>query len=403
MAQVNIDRRLKHLFDGGEWNVYDDKVLNLGVGAPGPDLLENCCDIFEAATTHRMYGPTSGPTEVRDAIAEYFSAKYIDNPMKSEDLIITTGASQGLHFVLSTLVDLNGIVFVDEVTYMIALDVLKQFTTFAIIPIKLNKDGVDVKELKKIVQQKRFHSNTKTFWAMYYTVPAYHNPTGIPFSEDVCRSIADLAQKYDFLILCDDVYNILNYTSARPPKRLFTYDKGSGNIISNGSFSKLIGPGVRIGWLEAPARLKAILDASGIIDSGGCFNHYTAGIIASLFELKLAQAHIDKTSTAYKERMFAACDVLEHNLPAICNWTKPWGGYFIWITLPAGVDATKFLKYSLEEEKISFIAGSRFAANPKVAVNSFRLSIAFHGKQKLTEGLTRLCGALKRFLAEEQK
>ncbi|XP_017473614.1 PREDICTED: 2-aminoadipate transaminase isoform X1 [Rhagoletis zephyria] len=415
MSQTNLDRKLKHLFDGTDWNVYDDLILNLGVGAPGPDLLENCCDIFQEATKHRLnyekenlsylfqYGPTSGPVEVRNAISEYFSTQYIDNPVKSEDLIITTGASQGLHFVLSTLVDLNGIVFVDEVTYMIALDAIKQFTTITIIPLRLNNDGVSVKEFEQILQKKRFQSNSKTFWAMYYTIPAYHNPTGILFSEAICQNLAELAQKYDFLILCDDVYNILNYTIARPPKRLFAYDKGSGNIISNGSFSKIIGPGLRMGWLEVPARLKPILEMSGILNSGGCFNNYTSGILASLFELKLAQVHIDKVSHAYKERMLATCEVLERHLPPSCNWTRPSGGYFIWISLPPLADAAKFLQYCVKDEKVFFIPGSRFAYEPTVAKNCLRLSIAFHSKEKLADGALRFCASLKRFLEEELK
>ncbi|XP_011195863.1 2-aminoadipate transaminase isoform X2 [Zeugodacus cucurbitae] len=416
MAQANVDRKLKHLFDGSDWNVYDDNILNFGVGAPGPDLLENCCDIFEAATKHRLkyekqsnlsylfqYGPTSGPVEIRNAIAEYFTSLYVDNPVKSEDLIITTGASQGLHFVLSTLLDLNGIIFVDEVTYMIALDTIKHFTTLTIIPLKLNEDGVDVKQLEKIVQEKRFQSKSKTFWAMYYTIPTYHNPTGILFSEAVCQNLAKLASEYDFLILCDDVYNILNYTNAKPTKRLFSYDNGTGNIISNGSFAKIIGPGVRVGWLEVPARLKPILENSGILNSGGCFNNYTSGILASLFELKLAQEHIASVKCAYKERMLAACDILEKNLPSNCKWIKPSGGYFIWISLPPDTDVGKLLQICLQDEKIFFIPGSRFAYEPTVANNCLRLSISFHKKEKLVDGVTRLCTVLKRYLDEAQK
>ncbi|XP_018804704.1 PREDICTED: uncharacterized protein YER152C isoform X1 [Bactrocera latifrons] len=416
MALVNVDRKLKHLFDGSDWNVYDDNVLNLGVGAPGPDLLQNCCDIFEAATKHRLkyekqsnlsylfqYGPTSGSVEIRNAIAEYFSSLYVDDPVKSEDLIITTGASQGLHFVLSTLLDLNGVIFVDEVTYMIALDTMKHFTTLTIVPLKLNDDGVDVKELEKIVREKRFQSKSKTFWAMYYTIPTYHNPTGILFSEVVCQELANLARQYDFLILCDDCYNILNYTSSKPTKRLFAYDNGPGNIISNGSFAKLIGPGVRVGWLEVPARLKPILENSGILYSGGCFNNYTSGILASLFELKLAQEHIAIVKRAYKERMLAACEILEKNLPVSCKWIKPLGGYFVWISLPTNTDAGQLLQTCLQDEKIFFIIGSRFAYDPMVSNNCLRLSISFHKKDKLVDGVTRFCAVLKRHLEEPKK
>lgn len=100
----------------------------------------------------------------------------------SEDLIITTGATQGLHFVLSTLIDFGGYIFVDEYTYMIALDSMKHFTSFQIVPVKLNADGVDVQDLEDKVKGRCFKSQNKEFWAIYYTVPTYHNPTGILFS-----------------------------------------------------------------------------------------------------------------------------------------------------------------------------------------------------------------------------
>ncbi|KAI8126088.1 putative aminotransferase TAT1 [Lucilia cuprina] len=183
MALTNEERMLKHLFDGGDWNVYESKILNLGVGAPGTDLLENCCDIFMKATEHRLkyekesnssllfqYGPTSGTFEARSAIAKYFTEMY-QSEVKSEDIFITSGATQGLHVILSTLVDFNGYIFVDEVTYMIALDTMRQFPTLNIIPVKLNEDGVDLASLENLVKEKQFKSQNKEFWGMYYTIP----------------------------------------------------------------------------------------------------------------------------------------------------------------------------------------------------------------------------------------
>ncbi|TMW39168.1 hypothetical protein DOY81_015752, partial [Sarcophaga bullata] len=152
-------------------------------------LLQHCSDIFIKATEHRLkiekesnssllfqYGPTSGTYEARSAIAKYFTKMY-DSEMKTEDLFITSGATQGLHVILSTLIDFEGYLFVDEVTYMIALDTIKQFYTLNIIPVKLNEDGVDLEMLEKLVQEKQFKSKNKEFWGMYYTIPTYHNPT----------------------------------------------------------------------------------------------------------------------------------------------------------------------------------------------------------------------------------
>lgn len=172
----------------------------------------------------------------------------------------------------------------------------------------------------------------------------------------------------------------------------------AGNVISNGTFSKIIGPGVRLGWLEVPLRLKTQLDTSGIIRSGGCFNNYTAGIVASLFDLQLAQSHIGRLYHAYKERMLATTEVLKTELPEGCSFTATSGGYFIWISLPKHLDASQFLKYSLEHVKISFIAGPRFAVEDGKGKHLFRISIAFHGKEKLEDGVRRLCLALKEFI-----
>ncbi|KAH8303025.1 hypothetical protein KR044_013321 [Drosophila immigrans] len=415
MSQQNQERQFKHLFDGGAWNVYSPDILNLGVGAPGTDLLEPCCDIFQQATAHSLkrekaenqslifqYGPTSGTFEVRHQLAKYFSQMY-SSPFNSEDLIITTGATQGLHFVLSTLIDFNGYIFVDEFTYMIALDSMRHFTTLKIIPLKLNADGVDLEDLEAKVSARHFKSKSKEFWGIYYTIPTYHNPTGILFSPEVCRGIVKLARKFDFLVLCDDVYNILNYVEKPLHSRLLSYDTRTdkdfaGNVISNGSFSKIIGPGVRLGWLEVPPRLKPQLERSGIINSGGCFNNYTAGIVGSLFELQLAQPHIERCYEAYKERMLATIAILNAELPDGCHYSAPRGGYFIWITLPGKLDAREFMEYSLKHEKITFIAGTCFTVEEGKGKQHFRISIAFHPKEKLEDGAKRLCSALKTFM-----
>ncbi|KAH8366842.1 hypothetical protein KR200_012142 [Drosophila serrata] len=419
MSQNSEDRKLKHLFDGGAWNVYEPDILNLGVGAPGTDLLSSNCDNFRKATDHCLqrelrdnqslifqYGPTSGAFEVRDEIATYFSEMY-GSPVKSEDLMITTGATQGLHLLLSTVVDFQGFIFVDEFTYMIALDSMKHFTSLTIVPVKLNDDGVDLKDLEEQVAKRRFDSKTKEFWGIYYTIPTYHNPTGILFSPEICRGIVQLARKYDFLVVCDDVYTILHYGEKPQHSRLMSYDNRSdpdfaGHVISNGSFSKILGPGVRVGWLEVPPRVKPILDGSGFANSGGCLNNYTAGIVGSLFELKLAQEQIARFFEAYKERMLATTQVLRNELPEGCKLVSPTGGYFIWVRIPDSLDAREFLKYTLEHHKIYFIAGPRFSLDGETGKQFFRLSIAFYPKDKLVDGARRLCHALRDYMQAQK-
>ncbi|XP_017059112.1 2-aminoadipate transaminase [Drosophila ficusphila] len=419
MSKTTADRKLKHLFDGSDWNVYEPNILNLGVGAPGTDLLESNCDNFKKATDHCLerekrenqslifqYGPTSGTFEVRREISTYFSDMF-GSPVKSEDLMITTGATQGFHVLLSTMIDFQGFVFVDEYSYMIALDSIKHFTSLTIVPVKLNDDGVDLKDLEEQVSKRRFNSEKKEFWGIYYTIPTYHNPTGVLFSPEVCRGIVQLARKFDFLVVCDDVYNILHYGEKPTHCRLMSYDDRNdpdfaGHVISNSSFSKILGPGVRVGWLEVPPRLKPILDGCGFANSGGCFNNYTSEIVGSLFELKLAQKQIAVFYEAYKERMLATTQVLRDDLPKGCKLVSPTGGYFIWVRIPDHLDSREFLKYCLEHQKIFFIPGTRFSADGQSGKQFFRLSIAFYPKEKLVEGARRLCHALKEYIATQE-
>jgi DNA-binding transcriptional MocR family regulator len=218
-----------------------------------------------------LLSPTIGTHNFREQLAGFLSKNY-DSPVNSADIVLSGGASSGLLLILSTLLDMNGVVFVDEVTYMIVLEAIAQFPTLKIVPVKLNNDGVDVEDLeRKILQHKFTPTHGKMFFGLYYTIPTYHNPTGILFSDQVCNALISLARKHDFLIVCDDVYNMLHYDDEKSPKRLFAYDKDDdvnfkGHVISNGTFSKILAPGTRVGWLECPPRITEEFKKNGKID-----------------------------------------------------------------------------------------------------------------------------------------
>nr|XP_012151850.1 PREDICTED: uncharacterized protein YER152C-like [Megachile rotundata] len=354
------DPYLRHLFDGNNsFNVYNEEVANLSVGAPGPDLLQHCVEMIKTATDHRLekekkegkyylfqYGITAGLWECREELAMFLSRRYGD-PVKRENLILTCGASHGLQLLLNTVLSPNGIIFVEEVTYMIALDAFKQFPLMKIVTVPMKNDVVDLDAFEKIVQQEKQKGNfllneEKLFWAMFYTIPTFHNPTGTTLPEENCKRLVEIARNTSIMIACDDVYNLLNYGNGFPPHRLYFYDDPSdpnykgGNIVSNGSFSKILSPGIRCGWIECSPRVAEIFRSSGILRSGGGVNNYIFGVIASLLHLKIQDAHLDKLIQIYRERLSALCDVLDHDLPKDCSYQRPEGGYFVWIHLPLG-------------------------------------------------------------------
>lgn len=153
---------------------------------------------------------------------------------------------------------------------MIVLEAIGEFPTLKIVPVKLNDDGVDIDDLeRKVLEHKFSPAHGKMFYGCYYTIPTYHNPTGILFSNEVSKALVSLARKHDFLVVCDDVYNMLHYDDETPPTRLFAHDIDSdldykGHVISNGTFSKILAPGTRVGWMECPPRITEEFKNNGV-------------------------------------------------------------------------------------------------------------------------------------------
>ncbi|XP_063982719.1 uncharacterized protein LOC135165385 [Diachasmimorpha longicaudata] len=421
------DPHLRHLFDGPtSFNVYKKDIVNLSVGAPGPDLLKNCGKMMLKATEHRtveeekegmhylfQYGVTAGLWECREELSKFLTRRYQDTSVKRENLVLTCGATHGLQLLLTTILSPNGVIFVEEVTYMIALDVFRQFPFMRIVAIPMEDKTVDLEAFDRIVTEEKGKANyylndQKIFWGVFYTIPTYHNPTGMVLAPDKCEKLVEIARKNSIAIACDDVYNLLHYKEGPPPRRLLAYDspedsnyKG-GNVISNGSFSKILSPAIRLGWIEGPPRVIKILRTSGILLSGGAPNHYVSGVITSLLELKYADEHLDLLRTTYAERLAAVCDTLDRYLPRCCSYSKPEGGYFIWITLPPDCDASEFMKWCNDKYKVAAIPGARFS-NTGESKNFMRLSISFHSVQTLRDATQKLCEGLLTYVRNHMK
>ncbi|XP_076249440.1 2-aminoadipate transaminase isoform X2 [Calliopsis andreniformis] len=399
------DPPLKHLFDGDPvFNVYSEEAINLSVGAPGPDLLQNCEEMIRRATDHRL--------EEEKKEKKYYLFQYGITAVKRENLILTCGASHGIQLILNTILSPNGIIFVEEVTYMIALDAFKQFPLMKIVTVPMKDDLVDLDAFERIVEEEKKKSNfllteEKLFWAMFYTIPTFHNPTGRTLPSESCQRLVEIARNNSMVVVCDDVYNLLYYGDGYPPHRLFFYDdpkdlnyKG-GNIVSNGSFSKILSPAIRFGWIECSPRVAKIFRSSGILCSGGAVNHYISGVVTSLLHLKIEDEYLDKLNKIYSERLSVLCNVLDQYLPKSCSYKSPEGGYFVWIHLPIEINGADFVSWCQKEYKVSAIPGQRFSSIGK-SRNFLRISIGFHKKEILENGSKILCKALSSYIKDSK-
>ncbi|XP_052859814.1 2-aminoadipate transaminase [Anopheles cruzii] len=424
MDSVRQEISERHGNEASAMNVYKKQHAVMGIGFPPPELLQECCEAFDIATAHRMkyelennsylfqYGPAIGTMEFRETLASFLSEGYHSEVNKS-DLVQTSGATNGLHLILSTLVDLGGVVFVDEYTYMIALDAIAQFSTLKIVSLPLEQDGPNMEVFEELIEQHRFEATAgKPFWGIYYTIPTFHNPTGIVFSAEKCQRLITLARKSDILIACDDVYNLLHYAQpeAAPPKRLFAYDIEGlgkidgwrGNVISNGTFSKILSPGIRLGWMECPPRCVEAFRKSGVLQSGGAANNYTGGIVTTMIQLGLVQRQLKLYSRRYAERLQAMLETLEANLPKECSFFKPQGGYFVWVRFPDYVDCVKFNQFSMEKHRVAGVPGTRFSRTGG-GRNFIRLTFAFHAPDFLRQSVGTFCVAAREYMSTVQE
>lgn len=362
-------------------------VINLGIGQPSLSLLP--LDLMKQAANHRLnqgdpsllqYGAMQGDGYFRLALAQFLSKAY-GTPVETDHLFITAGSSQGLDLICTFFTKPGDTVFVEEPSYFLALHIFAD-RHLKVVSIPTDEDGLIIEALEEKLAEHRP--------AFLYTVPVFHNPSGITLSASRRERLVALSEAYDFLIVADEVYQLLNYTTSPPPP-MGSYGSGH-SVLSLGSFSKILAPGLRLGWLQAdPSRLDRFV-RSGLLDSGGGLNPFTSGLVRSALELGLQQEHLAHLKRVYTERSAVLSEALHQYLPDSVTFTEPAGGFFIWLRLPHEIDAAELLQ-TAQKHNVAFHPGRRFSSQQGLQ-NCLRLSFCFYEEAQLVEGVKRLGQAL---------
>ncbi|KAK3603662.1 hypothetical protein CHS0354_017382 [Potamilus streckersoni] len=398
----------------------DSGAFPFAMGAPGPKSMAGCSELMITATQLCLgnkeeerytfqYGPMKGDPGFLEELAKFLSQEYGDQ-VDSHNLMVTAGATQGLHLVATVMFDRTTPVFVEDPTYFIAIKILKDDFKMNVIPVPTDKEGIDVEEFEKLIQKHKPKDLDLTqykcpFWSFVYLTPTFNNPRGCSLSNARSEKLIQVARKHDMLLFAEDVYNLLNYTDQRhPPSRLLSYDKstdpdyGGGNVLSNGTFSKIFAPGVRLGWIEAPEKILRHLEKCSITWSGGAFNHYMSKLMATALQEGLLMKHLIHLRQEYGERMNLMDKALRENLPPGVKFENPKGGFFLWLELPEGCDSEKVLRHAVEKYKVNFIHGN--STSPTGSFRNFaRLSISYCDKEDLVTGVEGFCAAVKDVLS----
>jgi len=222
--------------------------------------------------------------------------------------------------------------------------------------------------------------------AFLYTVPSYHNPTGRCSTEVRRRQIVELAQEHDFRIVADEPYQLLNFDAA-PPSAYGTMTE-SGTVVSLGSFSKILAPGMRLGWIQTSDALREKIMGSGFINSGGSINHISSHIVRHAIDDGLLVPHVEKLRIAYRSRAAAMDDALHRHFDGLAEWSRPNGGYFFWMRFDESVN-TAPLRDKAREHETGFQAGTVFSSKGELG-NFIRLSFAHYDEDDIRDGVARI-------------
>ncbi|XP_072017692.1 uncharacterized protein [Amphiura filiformis] len=400
---------------------------NLLPGALQPRILKSSAKLLEQSVVIRLteeaaaegdlmqYGNTRGDPKFRIELATFLTKMY-GAPVDRDDIMCTAGATHGLYTLCTQLFKAGDIVFVEDPTYFLAQVIFRKDCQLTMVPVPTDDKGMDMEALDRLMTEYKDKGVTKVsekrpYRSLIYLVPCFHNPTSRCMAPERCERVVQLARKHESLIVCDDVYNTLSWIPKPdgsfddPPQRLFAYDKKTdtdykgGHVVSNGSFSKFMGPGLRLGWYEAPARLHTILIESGYLDSGGGFNQFTGGIMGTAMEMGLVEKHINNVRKYYQDAVVAVCQVLRENMPKGTKFHEPQGGYFIWIELPEGADVSTLRQICMDEHKISFLPGHTCSPEGNYQ-NCLRISFSYYPKEELVRAVTVLCEAATKMVQQ---
>jgi DNA-binding transcriptional MocR family regulator len=366
-------------------------VIDLAWGQPDPALLpvagmrratQIALEKYGADTL--AYGADAGAGPLLDYLrARIQNAE--DHAVETDQIMLTGGNSDALDQIATHFTEPGDIVLVEAPTYHLAVRILRDHH-LDIVPVATDEEGLRVNALQDtLAELKRAGKQAK----FLYTIPTFHNPTGVSLSKGRRRGLVKIAAQEHLLIVEDDVYRELAYDGRALPS-LWSLAP-DGIVLRMGSFAKSLAPGVRLGWLTGKGEHIQRMAAGGLRDSGGGVNHFTAMSIAAFCENGMYDAQLEKLRMAYRSRRDALTDALEHEIPE-AEFTKPGGGFFVWVSFPEQMD-TQVLRGRAPEHGVDFIHGSRFFVEGG-GTNALRVAFSLYPPNELEEAMRRLRKAM---------
>jgi 2-aminoadipate transaminase len=357
---------------------------------PATGVLQATQVVLEREASQALsYGAEQGPGCLIKQLCAWLEHVEGERPPLTQ-VMITGGASQALDMICMLLTEPGDIALVQSPTYHLALRVMRDHH-LELLPVPSDDEGLRVDALEETLTLLQRRGRQP---CMLYLVSTFNNPSGITLTLERRNALAELAQHYNLIVVEDDVYYKLWYDTPPPPS-IYSLTP-SGSAIRLGSFSKILAPGLRLGWMLATPKIVQRCMKSGVLDSGGGLGHFTAHVVAAFIELGLLDQQIKTLRATYRERRNVLVGALKDHLPKECHWLTPQGGFFVWLRLAQGMDSTAFLQ-TAEDAGVSYIPGARFFADGG-GDNYCRLNFTMLSLDEIEQGAHRLGKVLYNYL-----
>jgi 2-aminoadipate transaminase len=363
------------------------EVISLAGGLPDtstfpPETFAAITDKIarESCASALQYGPTEGFDATKRCIAEVMAAEGMRANV--DDMLVTTGGQQVIDLVTKTLVDPGDVVVCEAPTYPGAVPVFSSYEA-DVVQIEMDSDGMRIDLLEETLAQLEQEGRRPKF---IYTVPTFQNPAGVTLSGPRRQRLVEIARERELLVLEDNPYGLLRYEGEPlPPLRALD---GGVYVLYLGTFSKILSPGIRLGWVAAPAPVLAKINL-GKQATDLCTSSLTQQVVEGFFATGRWRAYVQDLCGIYRRRRDAMLDALAEFFPPEAEWTQPGGGLFIWATLPDFIDTEDLLAKAIQEENVAFVPGSAAYVDNRGG-SSMRLNFSAVSENDIVEGIRRI-------------
>jgi 2-aminoadipate transaminase len=350
--------------------------------------LEDMAEAAEILSEHNRrealgYANPVGPDGLAVALANKLKRDYgVD--VEPEQILLSAGASSGLGLVVDMLVDPGDVVLADAPAWMGATGMFR-LAGAEVVGVEVDDDGIDPAKVEQALDTLAAEGRAPKF---LYTIPTFQNPSGVELSVERRHTLAKIADERGLLILEDDAYIDLRFEGETKPT-IFSLAK-PGSVLLFGTLSKTIAAGLRLGWCAGPKDVIGVL-SRGRTDS--LRNTYTAALAEWYISSGRHAEHISRLQDIYKQKCDHMLAALEREMPAGVTWTRPKGGFFLWVTLPEGVDAVDIID-RCRQNLVDYIPGPSFYSDGS-GRRSLRLSFSAVTRDEIDAGIERLAAVVK--------